>query len=194
MKLIDLLENNGVEHQTLDFNDENDFSSYEEKSLYPKSSEFRGVIIARNKMIESLYGLPQKIDGSLNLTGNKKLTTLKYCPDYIGSLSIEGCSNLNSLKGIGNTVLFLNMNGCTGLTNFNGVQNKNIKKIYCSGCNNITSVKALWECNVKEVECEYPGNLSLAINLLMMHKNTNQKNYLLVMKQAREHDLEEYFR
>ena len=59
-----------------------------------------GGVWLNNKDFKELPYKFGKVDSYFSLSGNKNLTSLKNCPDYVGdSFDVDYCSKLDSLKG-----------------------------------------------------------------------------------------------
>ena len=85
---------------------------------------------------KDLKELPYKfgiVDGKFSLSGNKNLTSLKNCPDYVGDFfSCSSCPQLDSLEGYPKKVR----------GNF-----------YCNGCKRKFTIEEIQRhCNVKKTK------------------------------------------
>ena len=99
--------------------------------------------------------LPYKfgiVDRMFSLSGNKNLTSLKNCPNYVGGyFSCTGCHNLKSLKGspmkIGRDFVCY---GCSQLDSLEGCPQEVKKDFLCGKCKRkFTKEEVESVCNVR---------------------------------------------
>ena len=143
-----------------------------------KFREIQGSVWISNCKLETLIGLPAKIDGGVYIT-NARITNLRYCPQQLGDdgdivlqnnrelVSLEGCPSdvpqdfslndchkITSLEGGPKTVGHnYKVDTCDGLTSIKGMPTKIGKHLALCNNRNLTSLagisKMLKECGGK---------------------------------------------
>lgn len=147
--------------------------------------------------LESMKGCPTKLT-TLEFQDCPSLTTLEYSPKEI-SRYVIGSSSIRDLTGISPVITNLDIIECYHLTSFKGI--KTVHELTTYYTPHIKTLKHLWEaniigkldiCNTKSNEAE--DMIHKAAEILWYYKRKGEKNFLKVIKDARENEVEEYFK
>lgn len=125
--------------------------------------------------LKNLNGSPHTINGVFDISNNNAMKTLEGGPKIVNDdYMIYGSLKLESFKGIARYI--------------KGV-------LYCNNCPNVRSIKHLWGCYIgKGINCNTPNGLEEAISIMDHYMKKDEKNYMVVVREARNHGLEDYFK
>lgn len=125
------------------------------------------------------------------------IKNMKGCPVNVDKISLEYCQKLETLEGISpNISEMLILSELKALKSYKGIKRVNLLKVDTKN-SIIKSVKPLWEADINDISLIYDNDksdLSLAMRILQMHIRENEKNYMKVIKTAREYGVEDYFK
>ena len=126
--------------------------------------EIKGGVTLSNCQIQTLIGLPEKIQGdlmifntkipsleyaptdlqggSVYLTANHELVSLKGCPQEVDTLSIADCEKLRDLSGGPRTVkTTFKVDTCDALMSISGLAEHIGKNLFLTNCRSLESLK-----------------------------------------------------
>lgn len=118
------------------------------------------------------------------------------CHTFVGVFDLSG-TKIESLVGSPRIIEgSFTCRDCYKLTSLKGIPRKITESITLFGCSHIKSLKPLWECDYKKINSNniLVYDLVQAFNILAYHKKNKTKNYLEVMKDARDMGIEDYFK
>lgn len=117
------------------------------KRLPVKFREIKGSVWISNCMLETLIGLPEKIDGGIYLT-NTRIKDLKFCPKTLGAtegdLVLQNNRNLVSLEGCPEKISGdFTLNDCHHITSLEHAPKEVGKTYKVEACNSLSSIQGL---------------------------------------------------
>lgn len=185
MKLMEIREiNSYIYKANIDISEVNikidsvsDLSKSPKFKSYKPNCHLQGALYLDHSDITSLEGSPISITGDFDIASTN-IKNLVGGPETVGGYYRLNYSTVESLKGIAKEIkLSLQIKGCTDLKNIKDLWNCQVSKIIYDDTTTNPNMSEIYE----------------AVELMMKYKLAGSKNYMEVMKAAREKGLESYF-
>lgn len=180
------------------FYNKSDFTSL--KLTEPQYTGFWFKPTTINRFLKSLKGCPRDLSGSFETNKCSELKTLEYSPQSCRNYTVSE-SGIKDLRGITPVIRnFLYIEDNEHLESFAGI--KSCQAVEIIRCYNIKTIKHLWNCNYRNAEIGTAvilheknfAELDEALDIMNHYIANGKRNYLDVIKTAREKDLEDFFR
>ena len=116
------------------------------RRLPVKFREIQGSVWISNCKLESLVGLPHKIDGGINIT-NTRIKNLRFCPQELGSdgdVVLQNNRDLESLEGCPKTIpKTFGLTDCHKIVSLEHGPSEVGYNYKVDTCNSLTSIKGM---------------------------------------------------
>lgn len=157
----------------------------------------KDVYIQNNPNLVNLINCPKRVTSIFVVEKNNTLESLEGAPLWVHGMFLNELPNLSSLKYIPDIKTGLRIGNCALLENFKYIP-KGIRSLYIHGnMNNIKNISHLWDTNIKNISLDETFKMKNEVYeaLKIFHDAREQgiKNYIQVVKMAREQGLEDFF-